>query len=94
MDNKQDSNKVDTYNDNDATQVSLRENVAEVMRHYFANLKGEEPRHVYDFFLDEIEEPLLASVMKFTNNNQSETARILGLSRGTLRTKLKKFGML
>ena len=46
------------------------------------------------FFLDEIEEPLLLAVMKYTNNNQSETARILGLSRGTLRTKLKKFGLL
>lgn len=78
----------------DAGEVSLRENVAEVIRHYFANLKGEEPRQLYDFFLDEIEEPLLAVVMKFTHNNQSEAARILGLSRGTLRTKLKKYGML
>lgn len=78
----------------DATEVSLRANIAEVMKHYFASLKGEEPRHVYDFFLDEIEEPLLNVVMKYVNNNQSEAARILGLSRGTLRTKLKKFGML
>ena len=75
-------------------QVSLRENVAEMIRHYFVTLKGEEPRHVYDFFLDEIEEPLLAVVMKQTRQNQSEAARMLGLSRGTLRTKLKKFGML
>lgn len=76
------------------TQVSLRENVAQVMQHYFANLKGEEPQHVYDFFLEEIEEPLLTVVMKYTRNNQSEAARILGISRGTLRTKLKKYGML
>lgn len=74
--------------------VSLRENVAEVMQHYFANLKGEEPKHIYNFFMDEVEEPLLAIVMKFTNENQSEAARILGLSRGTLRAKLKKFGMI
>ncbi len=74
--------------------VSLRENVAEVIDHYFTSLKGEEPRNVYDFFLDEIEEPLLAVVMKNTRYNQSEAARILGLSRGTLRAKLKKFGML
>ena len=74
--------------------VTLRENVAEVIGHYFTSLKGEEPRHVYDFFLDEIEEPLLSVVMKYTRYNQSEAARILGLSRGTLRAKLKKFGML
>lgn len=74
--------------------VTLRENVAQVMEHYFANLKGEEPKHVYDFFLDVIEEPILAIVMKMTRNNQSEAARILGISRGTLRTKLKKYAML
>lgn len=78
----------------ESSVVSLRANITEVMKHYFSSLKGEEPRHVYDFFLDEIEEPLLATVMKYTNNNQSEAARILGLSRGTLRTKLKKYGML
>ncbi len=78
----------------DTSEISLQKNVAQIMQHYFASLKGEEPRHVYDFFLDEIEEPLLVVVMKQVNNNQSEAARILGLSRGTLRTKLKKFGML
>jgi Fis family transcriptional regulator len=83
-----------TQNHLEPTQVTLRENVAEVMKHYFANLKGEEPRQVYDFFLEEIEEPLLTAVLKFTNGNQSEAARILGLSRGTMRAKLKKYGML
>ena len=87
-------NKKDPQIDAPVTQVSLRDNVAQVIRHYFASLKGEEPKHVYDFFLDEIEEPILAVVMKYTRNNQSEAARILGLSRGTLRTKLKKYQML
>lgn len=82
----------DTYSN--PTEVTLRENVTEVIKHYFASLKGEQPRHVYDFFLDEIEEPLLTVVMKQTRNNQSEAARLLGISRGTLRAKLKKFGML
>lgn len=77
-----------------SAEVTLRENVTQVMKHYFANLKGEETQHIYDFFLDEVEEPLLIAVMKYTNNNQSKAARILGLSRGTLRTKLQKYGML
>jgi Fis family transcriptional regulator len=76
------------------TYVSLRENVAQIMQHYFTSLKGEEPQNVYDFFLEEVEEPLLIVVMKYTRNNQSEAARILGVSRGTLRTLLKKYGML
>lgn len=76
------------------SQHTLRHSVAEIMQHYFANLQGEEPRNVYDFFLDEIEEPLLHVVMKQVNGNQSEAARMLGVSRGTLRTMLKKFDML
>lgn len=89
MNNKE---QFDSYSN--PTEVTLRENVTEVIKHYFASLKGEQPRHVYDFFLDEIEEPLLTVVMKQTRNNQSEAARLLGISRGTLRAKLKKFGML
>ena len=86
---------MENNNQNSNSSVcTLRSNVTEIMKHYFANLKGEEPRQVYDFFLDEIQEPLLHAVMKYTNNNQSETARILGVSRGTLRTMLKKFGLL
>ncbi|MBV8801906.1 MAG: DNA-binding protein [Gammaproteobacteria bacterium] len=85
-------NKRETALEN--TNVSLRENVAQIMQHYFSSLKGEEPQNVYDFFLDEVEEPLLIVVMKYTRNNQSEAARILGVSRGTLRTLLKKYGML
>lgn len=77
-----------------SNQCTLKQNVEEIMKHYFAKLQGEEPRHVYDFFLEEIEEPLLHAVMKYTNQNQSEAARILGVSRGTLRTMLKKYGML
>jgi Fis family transcriptional regulator len=72
----------------------LRDVITEIMQHYFANLKGEEPKNVYDFFLEEIEEPLLQVVMKFVRYNQSEAARILGVSRGTLRTMLKKFDMI
>ncbi len=89
MKNQQSNSSTDN-----ATSVTLRENVMQVMAHYFENLKGEETRQLYDFVLDEVEEPLLVAVMKFTNNNQSKAARILGLSRGTLRTKLQKYGML
>ncbi len=89
MDNKQPN-----FSASESAEVTLRENVTQVMQHYFANLKGEETRHIYDFFLDEVEEPLLTAVMKHTEDNQSKAARILGLSRGTLRTKLQKYGML
>ena len=42
----------------------------------------------------EVEEPLLRAVLEFTNNNQSQSAQILGLNRGTLRKKLGKYNLL
>jgi Fis family transcriptional regulator len=42
----------------------------------------------------EVEPPLLSATMNYTRQNQSRTAEILGLNRGTLRKKLKHYGLL
>ena len=44
--------------------------------------------------LDEVELPLLEATMNFVNQNQSKASQILGINRTTLRTKLKKHGLL
>jgi len=44
--------------------------------------------------LDEVETAHIQSVMKLTKGNQSEAARILGISRSTLISRLKKSGSL
>ncbi len=72
-------------------QKPLNECVRDAMERYFAQLGGENPINLYDMVLEEIESPLLEAVMVHTKGNQSKTARILGLSRGTLRTKLRKY---
>ena len=51
------------------------------------------PIDVYQLVLNEVEPPLLYTVMKFSNNNQSKAAKILGINRTTLRTKLKKYNI-
>ncbi|MEE4302343.1 MAG: DNA-binding transcriptional regulator Fis [Pseudomonadales bacterium] len=61
---------------------------------YFDDLDGEQARELYKLVLDEVEAPLLRSVMRRTDGNQSRAAEILGLSRGTLRKKLKQYGHL
>jgi Fis family transcriptional regulator len=52
------------------------------------------PIDVYKLVLDEVEPPLLIATMKFVNQNQSKASQILGINRATLRTKLKKYGLL
>jgi len=61
---------------------------------YFAELDGLEAQGLYQLVLDEIERPLLRVVMSRVAHNQSRAADMLGLSRGTLRKKLKRHGLL
>lgn len=62
------------------------------MKRYFKQLDQKNiPIDVYQLVLNEIEPPLLSSVMRFSSNNQSKAARILGINRTTLRTRLKKY---
>ena len=72
----------------------LKDEVRKAMRRYFNQLDEKNiPINVYELVLKEVEPPLLKSVMKFANNNQSKASRILGINRTTLRTKLKKYNI-
>ena len=70
----------------------LKDEVRKALNRYFNQLDQKNtPINVYQLVLNEVEPPLLRSVMKFSNNNQSKAAKILGINRTTLRTKLKKY---
>lgn len=69
----------------------LSDSVKLVLHRYFKDLDGHEPAHLYQLVLQEIERPLLESVMGYTRGNQSKASLVLGLNRGTLRKKLKQY---
>ena len=73
---------------------SLRQSVEVAVDAYFAQLDGQMVTDVYDMVLAEVEAPLLEAVLKYTRNNQTLAATVLGLNRGTLRKKLKRYGLL
>lgn len=72
----------------------LHDSVRQSLENYLGELKGRFPNNLYELILAEVEAPLLEAVMEYTKNNQSRAAIVLGLSRGTLRKKLKQYGML
>lgn len=74
--------------------ASLREHVEVAMTNYFKHLDGQPVSDVYQMVLSEVEAPLLEQVMKYVRNNQTKAAHLLGLNRGTLRKKLKQYGLL
>ncbi|WP_051687308.1 DNA-binding transcriptional regulator Fis [Microbulbifer sp. HZ11] len=73
---------------------ALRDAVEQAMENYFRHLDGQMVTDVYDMVLSEIEAPMLEVVMKHTRHNQTRAAQLLGLNRGTLRKKLKRYGLL
>ena len=91
--NKQDVPAVSTIHDQ-VQEQSLRSSVESTMENYFRHLDGQSVTDVYDMVLQEVEAPLLAIVMKNTRQNQTKAAELLGLNRGTLRKKLKRYSLL
>jgi Fis family transcriptional regulator len=73
---------------------TLRECVTSSLTEYFNKVDNENISNLYDLVLSEVEAPLLQTVMQHTRSNQSKASAMLGLNRGTLRKKLKKYGML
>jgi Fis family transcriptional regulator len=75
------------------TSQSLRHIAAQAFRRYLKELNGNKPRNLYDFVLKEIEQPLILVALEHTQGNQTEAAKLLGLSRVTLRKKLRAHGL-
>ena len=74
--------------------VTLRDSVEHALENYFEQLDGAPVNDVYQLVLSEVEAPLLEKVMEYTNDNQTRASEMLGLNRGTLRKKLKQYGLL
>ena len=78
----------------DKEMLALNEHVAVAVRLYFEQLNGHATTNLYAMLLNEIEPPLLKATLDYVNGNQSRAADILGMNRGTLRKKLKLYGLI
>jgi Fis family transcriptional regulator, factor for inversion stimulation protein len=67
--------------------------VQQALRNYLAQLNGQEVTELYEMVLSEVEAPMLDIIMQYTRGNQTRASIMMGINRGTLRKKLKKYGM-
>ncbi len=66
--------------------------VVSAVKNYLTTVSSKDANlNLYQLIVEEIEAPLFRTVMEMTRYNQSKAARVLGVSRGTLRTKLKRY---
>jgi len=70
--------------------MDIEKAISEINELFFKENEG----RVYRFLTDSIEKPLLIKLMEYTGGNQLKAAGILGINRNTLRSKLRKHGLL
>ncbi len=71
---------------------SLSHQVIHAVKGYLTSVNNKDANlNLYQLIVEEVEAPLFRTVMELTRYNQSKAARVLGVSRGTLRTKLKRY---
>lgn len=76
-----------------STSIPLCQSVREFLKQHFMQF-SQPPADFYELILAEIEAPMLEIVLQYVGQNQSRAARILAMSRGNLRKKMQRYGML
>jgi len=69
----------------------IRRSVQSALELYLEDLNGTKVNDLYHVVLEEVEPAILDVVMTHVEGNQSHAAELLGISRGTLRKKLKTY---
>lgn len=67
----------------------IKDKVIELENSLFVEKRGV----LYKTVLEAVEKPLIEQALERTEGNQFKAARILGVNRNTLRTKIKKLGI-
>lgn len=82
----------ESYIENMTTQdQGLQDLVYGLVTRFLAENKTKSITDLYDMILSEVEPPLLQAVMEKRRGNQLQAARMLGISRGTIRKKLQRY---
>ena len=77
----------------DMDKNCLGDDVRRHMEKYFRDLDGHDISDLYELFISEVEKPMFEIVMRNARGNITKAASMLGLNRGTLRNRLKKYNL-
>jgi Fis family transcriptional regulator len=67
--------------------------VADALRIYLKTTDGHEVTDLHRLVIREVERPMFETVLRHVDGNLSNAARILGLTRNTLRKRLTEYGV-
>jgi nitrogen regulation protein NR(I) len=70
---------------------SIKDFLEEKLKHYLKDMTNISNCNLYNTVMSEVEKALISLVLKETNGNQLKTAKVLGINRNTLRSKIKEY---
>lgn len=83
--------KVEKQTESSTQEHGLQDLVYGLVTRFLAENKSKSVTDLYDMILSEVEPPLLQAVMEKRRGNQLQAAKMLGISRGTIRKKLQRY---
>lgn len=76
-------------------KTNIEKVVKRLVKQYFSTIETHtESGYLHDELIQRVEKALIREVLKQTEQNQSQAAKILGVSRTTLRKKMADFDFL
>jgi DNA-binding protein Fis len=69
--------------------VDFKGSLEKIDEHFFQEHEG----RLHNFLVEALEKPLIEKILKQTDGNQVQAARVLGINRNTLRTKIRLLGI-
>lgn len=76
------------------TISSISEATSNAAKNHIETLGGQGTTTMYRDFVDELEKPLLETVLVHCRGNKSRSALMLGMNRATLDVKLERHGLI
>jgi DNA-binding protein Fis len=76
-------------NDTVYNASTLQDQIVGLVESIYADKRGD----LYKAILDAVEKPMIEHILAQTEGNQLKAARILGINRNTMRTKIKKLSI-
>lgn len=71
----------------------LREYVSGVVAQYLEDMGSTPPDNLHETIIVEVERAMIRTVLDYTGGNQSRAARILGMTRATLRNRIHRYAL-
>jgi len=73
--------------------ICLNDFVCQVVEQYLDDMGSTQPDNLHHLILSEVERPLIRTVLSRVNGNQSRAAVLLGITRATLRNRIRRYGL-